>query len=111
LRTAEIVGRARADRWYVRKDGTALWCYGVTAPLDQIGSGRFFVKVLRDATEMKRSNGGGIDPGALAEEFEKVLASVGCGAESHYSLGAQSPAPATEFVRTRSPLQCGECRN
>src|SRR5712692_6209034 len=31
LRTAESIGCARADRWYVRNDGTAVSCLGVTA--------------------------------------------------------------------------------
>jgi PAS domain S-box-containing protein len=99
LRTAELNGRACADRWYVRKDGTALWCYGLTAPLDGPARfGRFFVKVLRDATEAKRANPGGLDPGDLAEGFEQILSIVGCGGTSGDGFGAQSPAPVTGFA-------------
>lgn len=55
LQTAATTGQANDDRWMVRKDGSRLWCNGVTTALRDEGSGlRGFAKVLRDRTEQKR---------------------------------------------------------
>jgi PAS domain S-box-containing protein len=111
LRTAELFGRSCADRWYVRKDGTAVWCHGITAPLLGLPAEvRFFVKVLRDATEMKRLNTSGLDPGGQAEGFDRILTVFGCGDALHPSLIAQLPAPVISFGRTAVP-QSAKCRN
>ena len=56
LRRAANEGRAEAEHWYVRKDGTRLWAGGVVTPL--LGEGRSlrgFAKVMRDFTERKRA--------------------------------------------------------
>ena len=43
------------ERWYLRKDGSRIYCSGVVAPLfDQYGLHRGFGKVMRDFTEQKR---------------------------------------------------------
>src|SRR4051812_43488994 len=54
LHAAATRGRAAGERWYVRRDGTALWCDGITAALRDRG-GRLcaFAKVLRDLTARK----------------------------------------------------------
>jgi PAS domain S-box-containing protein len=55
LQTAARTGRANDDRWLVRRDGTRLWCSGVTTALrDEEGRLRGFAKVVRDRTEQKR---------------------------------------------------------
>jgi PAS domain S-box-containing protein len=109
LRTAEAVGRACADRWYVRKGGTALWCSGVTAPLAASkGSGRFFVKVLRDLTEMKRSNPRAAEVYGAAEGFDKILAIIGCGDVRLDNIGAP---PFAEIPRAAVAFDGTECRN
>jgi PAS domain S-box-containing protein len=61
-------GRATDERWHRRKDGTLLWGSGVvTALRDDHGGLRGFVKILRDATEVKR----------LAEEHAHLVAEAG----------------------------------
>lgn len=55
LQVATAAGRANDDRWLVRKDGSRLWCNGVTTALRDEGNKlRGFAKVLRDRTEHKR---------------------------------------------------------
>jgi PAS domain S-box-containing protein len=55
LKTAAAQGQASGDRWYVRKDGTALWCGGSTSALrDRDGRLLGFVKVLGDRTAWKQ---------------------------------------------------------
>jgi PAS domain S-box-containing protein len=52
---AAAAGRANDEHWLVRKDGTRLWCNGVTTALwDDGGTLRGFAKVLQDCTEQKR---------------------------------------------------------
>jgi PAS domain S-box-containing protein len=54
LARARTEGRAEDERWHVRKDGTLLFCSGVTTPLGGVaGSG--FAKVARDLT-ISRAN-------------------------------------------------------
>ena len=56
LETARRNGSARDDRWHVRRDGTKLWCGGVTTALrDDRGSIVGFLKVMRDLTDQKRA--------------------------------------------------------
>jgi PAS domain S-box-containing protein len=55
LQTAIQTGRANDDRWLVRRDGSRIWCNGVTTGLrDKDGQLRGFAKVLRNLTEQKR---------------------------------------------------------
>src|SRR5947209_6431920 len=55
LGRAQRDDRATDDRWHVRKDGTRLWCSGVTTALREKTAGTLkgFVKVLRDLTHDK----------------------------------------------------------
>jgi len=55
LATAVAEGRAEAERWHLRKDGSRFWASGVVSPLyDEAGGLRGFAKVMRDTTERKR---------------------------------------------------------
>lgn len=50
-------GREDDERWHVRKDGSRIWCYGLSFPLkDEKGVVRGFVKLIRDDTERKRKD-------------------------------------------------------
>jgi two-component system, chemotaxis family, CheB/CheR fusion protein len=49
LELARTEGRAEDERWHVRKDGTLLFCSGVTTPLGDAGR-RGYAKVARDLT-------------------------------------------------------------
>ena len=60
-------GRARDERWHLRKDGSRFFASGVLAPLGPGGGG--FVKVLRDLTDRKQMED------ALARDA-RILASV-----------------------------------
>jgi len=53
LRRARKDGRAEGDRWYLRKDGSRVFCSGSAAPLldDKLCG---YVKIVRDQTESKR---------------------------------------------------------
>jgi PAS domain S-box-containing protein len=54
LQTAATAGRAEDERWHVRRDGTRFWSSGVVTPLlDDGGTLRGFVKVMRDITARK----------------------------------------------------------
>ena len=50
LETARVMGRAEDERWHLRKDGTRIFCSGVTTRLLD-GEERGFAKVARDLTE------------------------------------------------------------
>ncbi len=39
LERARATGRADDDRWHLRKDGTRVWCSGVTTPYRVGGDG------------------------------------------------------------------------
>jgi len=54
LRQALTEGRAEADRWHVRKDGSRFWATGTVTPLRE-GSLRGFVKIMRDITDRKQT--------------------------------------------------------
>jgi two-component system, chemotaxis family, CheB/CheR fusion protein len=53
LRRARDDGRAEDDRWHMRKDGSRVYCSGITAPLLD-GEMRGYVKIARDLTGTKR---------------------------------------------------------
>ncbi len=56
LRRALATGRGEDERWHVRKDGSRFWSSGVMTPLkDEAGSLRGFAKIMRDRTELKRT--------------------------------------------------------
>jgi len=55
LSEALATGRARDERWHVRKDGVRFWGFGFLSLLrDESGAPRGFVKAFRDLTERKR---------------------------------------------------------
>lgn len=54
LRRAIAEGRAEAERWMVRKDGSRFWSHWVTTPIrDDRGQLRGFAKVLHDSSDRK----------------------------------------------------------
>ncbi|MGI4846743.1 MAG: CheR family methyltransferase, partial [Janthinobacterium lividum] len=53
LRLARVDGRAEDDRWHLRKDGTRVFCSGISAPLID-GKVHGFVKIARDLTGSRR---------------------------------------------------------
>jgi PAS domain S-box-containing protein len=55
LKTARQTGRAMDERWHVRKDGTRLYCSGVTT---RLGEGQGFAKIARDLTAQRQSEVG-----------------------------------------------------
>lgn len=50
LRGARETGRAEDERWHVRKDGSRLFCQGVTTPLSNNGTLYGYAKIARDQT-------------------------------------------------------------
>jgi two-component system CheB/CheR fusion protein len=54
LRQARENGRAEDDRWHARKDGSQVYCSGITSPLAD-DSIQGFVKIARDLTGSKRA--------------------------------------------------------
>ncbi len=56
LRLAREAGRAKNERWQVRKDGSVFYGSGSMMPLrDKGGAIQGFVKIMRDLTETKRT--------------------------------------------------------
>jgi two-component system, chemotaxis family, CheB/CheR fusion protein len=57
LRTAREHGRAEDERWHLRRDGTRVFCSGITSPLTADEAGRSplrgYVKIARDITGSK----------------------------------------------------------
>ncbi|MDB5447609.1 MAG: histidine kinase, partial [Phenylobacterium sp.] len=56
MATALQKGRAEAERWHLRKDGSRFWANGLMMPLrNQGGDAIGFLKILRDRTEQRRA--------------------------------------------------------
>ena len=56
LDEALTTGRGDDDRWHQRKDGTRFWASGVVTRLkDEGGTLRGFCRIMRDCTDLKRS--------------------------------------------------------
>jgi two-component system, cell cycle sensor histidine kinase and response regulator CckA len=56
LRFAIETGRAEDSRWHIRKDGSRFWANGVIVGLrDEAGAVTGVAKIIRDDTELKRS--------------------------------------------------------
>ncbi len=53
--TARAEGRAEDNRWHLRKDGTRIFCSGVTTPVD-VGGLRGYVKIARDITRQRQDD-------------------------------------------------------
>ena len=66
LKTARQSGRAMDERWHVRKDGTRLYCSGVTTRLGE-GQELGFAKIARDLTAQRRAE---LDLQAARAELE-----------------------------------------
>jgi len=55
MRAARREGRARNERWHVRKDGSRFWGSGLMMPLHDHGEYHGFLKIMRDWTEARRA--------------------------------------------------------
>src|SRR5262249_56572930 len=87
-------GRANDDRWLVRRDGTRLWCSGVTTALrDEAGRLRGFAKVVRDSSERRRADETSLRLAAIVEssadaiiskDLHRIIVSWNRGAEPLY---------------------------
>ncbi|MDC0674790.1 hybrid sensor histidine kinase/response regulator [Nannocystis radixulma] len=55
MRAAQREGRARNERWHLRKDGSRFWGSGLTMPLRDHGEYHGFLKIMRDWTEARRA--------------------------------------------------------
>jgi two-component system CheB/CheR fusion protein len=55
MRLAHEDGRAEDERWHVRKDGSRLYCSGITTPLYENGRLNGYGKIARDLTGSKRA--------------------------------------------------------
>ena len=88
LRRAREDGRAEDERWHQRKDGSRVFCSGVTTPLHN-GNFQGYVKIARDATRRERrgrereqaatergawARSGARNEAAAKEEFLSVMA-------------------------------------
>ena len=87
LRTARESGRADDDRWHIRKDGSRIFCSGMTTPLGE-GASLGFAKIARDFTDAelleqrrktefaaeRASNGRLLQNSAMKDEFLAVMA-------------------------------------
>ena len=57
MATALQKGRAEAERWHLRKDGSRFWANDLMMPLrNQEGDAIGFLKILRDRTEQRRAS-------------------------------------------------------
>src|SRR5262245_23592017 len=74
LQTAARTGRANDDRWLVHRDGTRLWCSGVTTALrDEAGRLRGFAKVVRDISERRRADETSLRLAAIVESSADAI--------------------------------------
>src|SRR5262249_13641157 len=74
LQTRARTGRANDDRWLVRRDGTRLWCSGVTTALrDEAGRLRGFAKVVRDSSERRRADETSLRLAAIVESSADAI--------------------------------------
>src|SRR5262249_19623859 len=76
LQTATRTGRANDDRWLGRRDGTRLWCSGVTTALrDEEGRLGGFAKVVQDISERRRGDETGLRLAAIVESSDDAIIS------------------------------------
>jgi PAS domain S-box-containing protein len=115
LGTAANDGCACGDRWYVRKDGTALWCSGITVSMpDSTGGERVFVKLLRDLTPSKLSKATATASEEVADVFDQLLAVItGRGVSMSGMCAAQTLNTPAVFPQTQTVLRMvqSECLN
>src|SRR5687767_8346455 len=55
LQVADSEGKAEDERWHQRKDGTRFWASGAVVPVTGENGESQYIKVVRDATDRKRS--------------------------------------------------------
>src|SRR5262245_24392146 len=91
LQTAARTGRAHDDRWLVRRDGTRLWCSGITTALrDEAGRLRGFAKVVRDISERRRVDETSLRLAAIVESSaDAILGTTLDGLITAWNQGAE----------------------
>ena len=84
---AAETGRARDDRWHVRRDGSRFWASGImTALREPDGALRGFAKILRDNTERKRAED------ALRESEERLRIALAAAEMGVWSVDVRTGA-------------------
>lgn len=82
LIVARSVGKAEDERWHQRKDGTRFWASGAVLPVHGGRERSDFIKILRDATDRKRSEDAdrmesiGRLAGGAAHDYNNMLTSI-----------------------------------
>jgi PAS domain S-box-containing protein len=77
LRLAEEEGRAEDEGWRVRRDGSLFWAHVIiTALRDPAGQTRGFAKVMRDITELQRTQKALHRETALVQLLQEVAAAA-----------------------------------
>jgi two-component system CheB/CheR fusion protein len=85
LQEATSEGRADAERWHLRKDGSRIFVTGVLASLGQ-GDSHEFGKIIRDVTEQRKTEAAllqaqkleslGVLAGGIAHDFNNLLTGI-----------------------------------
>jgi PAS domain S-box-containing protein len=120
LREAATTGRAEAEGWRIRKDGSRFWAsVTVSALRDAAGRLRGFAKVTRDVTERKRFQEhlerqarilDTVSDAVIATDEHLVLTAWNAGAERLYGWSADEVLgrPSDEVLGTRIPKSSRE---
>ena len=82
LIVARSMGKAEDERWHQRKDGSRFWASGAVLPVNSGRDKSDFIKILRDATDRKRSEDAdrmesiGRLAGGAAHDYNNMLTSI-----------------------------------
>jgi PAS domain S-box-containing protein len=82
LIVARSVGKSEDERWHQRKDGSRFWASGAVLPVHGGREKSDFIKILRDATDRKRSEDAdrmesiGRLAGGAAHDYNNMLTSI-----------------------------------
>lgn len=82
LTTAQAEGKAEDERWHQRKDGSRFWASGAVVPVTGENGEQQYIKVVRDATDRKRSEDAdrmesiGRLAGGMAHDYNNMLTSI-----------------------------------